>query len=88
MINKNVKTVYTIGETSNKINSQLKNINIVNSKVLDLAMKTALKNANKNEIILLSPSCSSYDQYVNFEKRGEHFKTIFDKLKKNNKDEN
>lgn len=88
LINKNVKTVYTIGETSNKINSQLKNINIVNSKVLDLAMKTALKNANKNEIILLSPSCSSYDQYVNFEKRGEHFKTIFDKLKKNNKDEN
>jgi UDP-N-acetylmuramoylalanine--D-glutamate ligase len=88
LINKNVKTVYTIGETSNKINSQLKNINIINSKVLDLAMKTALKNANKNEIILLSPSCSSYDQYVNFEKRGEHFKTIFDKLKKNNKDEN
>lgn len=88
LINKNVKTVYTIGETSNKINSQLKNINIVSSKVLDLAMKTALKNANKNEIILLSPSCSSYDQYVNFEKRGEHFKTIFDKLKKNNKDEN
>jgi UDP-N-acetylmuramoylalanine--D-glutamate ligase len=88
LINKNVKTVYTIGETSNKINSQLKNINIVNSKVLDLAMKTALKNANKNEIILLSPSCSSYDQYVNFEKRGEHFKTIFNKLKKNNKDGN
>jgi UDP-N-acetylmuramoylalanine--D-glutamate ligase len=57
LINKNVKTVYTIGETSNKINSQLKNINIVNSKVLDLAMKTALKNANKNEMILLSPSC-------------------------------
>ncbi|MEA3500963.1 MAG: UDP-N-acetylmuramoyl-L-alanine--D-glutamate ligase [Candidatus Marinimicrobia bacterium] len=88
LINKNVKTVYTIGETANKIKSQLKNIKIIDSKVLDLAMKNALKNANKNEIILLSPSCSSYDQYANFEKRGEHFKTIFNKLKETGKDEN
>lgn len=88
LINKNVKTVYTIGETENKINSQLKNIKIINSKVLDVAINNALKNANKNEIILLSPSCSSYDQYANFEKRGEHFKTIFNKLKELYKYEN
>ncbi|MEA1987157.1 MAG: UDP-N-acetylmuramoyl-L-alanine--D-glutamate ligase [Candidatus Marinimicrobia bacterium] len=82
LIDEKVKTVYSIGETSKKIESQLNNIELVDSKSLENAMKKALQNANQNEIILLSPASSSYDQYKNFEKRGEDFKRIFNNLKK------
>ena len=30
----------------------------------------------KNNTILLSPASASYDQYLNFEKRGEEFKKL------------
>ena len=30
----------------------------------------------KKNTILLSPSAASYDQYLNFEKRGEEFKKL------------
>ena len=30
----------------------------------------------QNSTILLSPSSASYDQYLNFEKRGEEFKKL------------
>ena len=85
LINGNVKIVYTIGETAKKIKSQLKNIKIIDSKTLENAMMNAFNNAKKNEIILLSPASSSYDQYANFEKRGDHFKILFNELKNTGK---
>jgi len=40
------------------------------------AVLFAIKISNKNERILLSPACSSFDQFKNFEERGNKFKEI------------
>jgi len=37
------------------------------------ALKLAEKNADSGDVILLSPACSSYDQFTNYEQRGELF---------------
>ena len=36
--------------------------------------------ANSGDIVTLSPACASFDKYPNFEKRGEHFKGIVNRL--------
>jgi UDP-N-acetylmuramoylalanine--D-glutamate ligase len=32
--------------------------------------------AVSGEIVLLSPACASFDQYPNFEARGDHFRAL------------
>jgi UDP-N-acetylmuramoylalanine--D-glutamate ligase len=44
----------------------------------DALKKIFLDNAIKKELltILFSPACTSFDQYKDFEERGNHFKNI------------
>ena len=46
---------------------------------IDLASKKILLDIKKEknfQTILFSPACTSFDQFMNFEKRGEYFKKI------------
>jgi UDP-N-acetylmuramoylalanine--D-glutamate ligase len=38
--------------------------------------------AKKNDVVLLSPACTSFDVYKNFEERGEKFQEEVSFLKK------
>jgi len=43
---------------------------------LPAAVHRAASDARPGEVVLLSPACASYDQYRNFEERGEHFRQL------------
>ena len=46
------------------------------------AVKSCHNHAQPGDIVLLSPGCASFDQFKNFEERGEFFKTIVNEMAK------
>jgi UDP-N-acetylmuramoylalanine--D-glutamate ligase len=77
LLRKRVKAVYTIGSAAEKIESQIRGmVPIVHCEVLDKAVAAASKAAHPGDIVLLSPACSSFDQFENYEHRGRVFKTL------------
>ncbi|MBR0462654.1 MAG: UDP-N-acetylmuramoyl-L-alanine--D-glutamate ligase [Erysipelotrichaceae bacterium] len=69
-----IKKLITFGETRNEL-AELKDDSIV-CEDMEEALNAARKLAEKDDIVLLSPACSSYDQFKNFEERGEIFKKL------------
>ena len=73
-----IKCLYAFGETKQEIKSIYKDAILVEN--MEEAILKAKENAENGDVILLSPMCSSYDQFKNFEERGNIFKEIVNKL--------
>lgn len=78
----NVKLVIAYGETKDRINDFCKRINKECTVFEDLKQATefAYNNSLSGDTILLSPACASWDQYKNFEERGNKFKEYINNL--------
>ncbi len=78
---KEVKHCYLIGKDSDKFVQMLKanKIPYSISNTIENAL-SEIKNTVKNGTILLSPSCASFDQWKNFEERGDRFKSLVSEM--------
>ena len=77
-----VHTIVAIGEAREAIKSQLNNVvpDILEANSLEEAVLISKKKAKRGEIVLLSPACSSFDMFENYEHRGETFKSFVNQL--------
>ncbi len=80
-IKKNVVKAYIIGKNINSFTKKLKNkVRFEITKKIDLAIIQVLKDIKSynlpNNTVLLSPCAASFDQFKNFEDRGNKFKRI------------
>ena len=80
-IKKNIIKCYIIGKNISFFKKKIQNkINFAITKNLKKTLITILKDIKlsniKENTILLSPSAASFDQFMNFEKRGDEFKKL------------
>lgn len=83
-----LKGIVLFGETKDKLYQaavQAGITKIVLTENVETAVKEAYDFSEKNDTILLSPACASWDQYPNFEIRGEKFMQAFQLLKQKEK---
>ena len=70
----NVKSAYTIGEAGHMFADLLRPVMPVDdSEMLLTAVRRAARVAEPGDVVLLSPACASFDQFRDFEARGDAF---------------
>lgn len=78
----NVKLIVSYGETKNRISDFARKYNISSEVTdnLEEATNKAYGLSEEGDVILLSPACASWDQFKDFEVRGNAFKKFISKL--------
>jgi len=73
----NVAAAYTIGEAGPRFAELLDGrVQVERCEMMCEAVRRAIANAKAGDVIMLSPACASFDQFRDYEKRGEHFKQV------------
>ena len=77
-IRKNVKKIIAYGEAADEIEKDLKDVVPLErlGSDFDEVMDHARASAAPGDAVLMSPACSSYDMFRNYEERGERFRKI------------
>ncbi|MDQ0252518.1 UDP-N-acetylmuramoylalanine--D-glutamate ligase [Sphingomonas kyeonggiensis] len=76
-----VVKAYTIGDAGEMFAELLKGeMPVERSGTLDVAVKAAAANAQPGEVVLLSPACASFDQFKDYEARGQAFRDAVEAL--------
>ena len=78
---KHVIHAFLIGEGANSLALRLQDLKPFDiTKTMDVAIKSAIefaqKNSDKHFHVVLSPACTSFDQFQDYQNRGE----VFEKL--------
>lgn len=76
---KNIKKAYLIGQAATRFSETLHNkVDHINCHTLEKAIVNAFNDAKKFDkpVILFSPACASFDQFKDFEHRGDVFQKL------------
>jgi UDP-N-acetylmuramoylalanine--D-glutamate ligase len=79
-IGPNVRSVYLVGESAPEIGKALGR-RATPAGDLGSAVALAAGAAQDGDVVLLSPACASFDQFENFEQRGEEFRRLVQNLR-------
>ncbi|MEH3107418.1 MAG: UDP-N-acetylmuramoyl-L-alanine--D-glutamate ligase [Sphingomonas fennica] len=70
-----VRAAYTIGQSGDMLADILDPaLPVIRAGTLDAAVEAAAAAARPGEVVMLSPACASFDQYRDFEHRGQAFR--------------
>ena len=76
-----VSKAYLIGHSARDFALEIGQVPYEIAETMEQAVASAAAEAKTGETVLLAPAAASFDQYPNFEKRGEHFTALVEALK-------
>jgi UDP-N-acetylmuramoylalanine--D-glutamate ligase len=77
LLKQKARAVFLIGAATEKIASHLGEVvPLVRAGTLDIAVREAARRAKGGDTVLLAPACASFDQFKNYEHRGQVFKEL------------
>jgi UDP-N-acetylmuramoylalanine--D-glutamate ligase len=78
-----VRAVYLVGEAADELARALDGAGRTYERVGTIAgaVAAAAGEAEPGDVVLLSPACASYDQFENFEQRGDEFRRLVNELR-------
>ncbi|MCT2400224.1 UDP-N-acetylmuramoyl-L-alanine--D-glutamate ligase [Novosphingobium mangrovi (ex Huang et al. 2023)] len=77
----NIAAAYTIGDAGPRFAEILAPYtNVHRSEMMAEAIRQAMAEAKPGDIVMLSPACASFDQFRDFEARGQAFRQIVEAL--------
>ncbi|MBX7245098.1 MAG: UDP-N-acetylmuramoyl-L-alanine--D-glutamate ligase [Candidatus Sumerlaeaceae bacterium] len=75
LVGERVKRVLAIGEAAQLMEESWSAVtSVVRARNMEDAVRQACATSESGDVVLLSPACSSYDMYNNYEERGRDFK--------------
>ncbi len=82
LVSQRCRSAYLIGEAALELGVAFADtgVSLYALRNLERALRAAHEAARPGEVVLLSPACASYDQYRDFEERGEHFRALVEAL--------
>lgn len=82
-VNSKVKALVCLGKDNTKLREAFHKeiINLLETDNMKTAVRSAMEYAQAHDVVLLSPACSSFDLYKNYEDRGNQFKQAVIDLK-------
>ena len=82
LVREKVKAIICLGVDNRSIVSEFRNCveTIVETQSMSEAVKIAYKLGERNDSVLLSPCCASFDLFKNYEDRGDQFKEAVRRL--------
>jgi UDP-N-acetylmuramoylalanine--D-glutamate ligase len=82
VVHERCRAVYLIGAAADDIREALRDADVPLQTADDLPAAVALAHeaARPGDTVLLSPACASFDQYRDFEHRGDHFRSLVEAL--------
>ncbi len=75
-----VRRAFLVGEAAPALAEALRDLPHEVSGDLETAVRSARVAARPGDVVLLSPACASYDQYRDFEQRGDEFRRLVQAL--------
>jgi UDP-N-acetylmuramoylalanine--D-glutamate ligase len=76
------RRAYLIGEAAGELRNAISGsgVEVVDCGTLERAVALASAQAVAGDVVLLSPACASYDQFRDYEERGERFRELAEAL--------
>lgn len=85
LVKRKVKMLICLGRDNDKLKAAFDDVveDIKETTIVQEAIQMAFENADPGDVVLLSPACSSFDLFLNYEDRGNQFKNAVRKLDEN-----